>query len=139
MGARRLLVMLTLAAALSAPATATAARSVGTPAQIAWVRSAATRFVDAELAGDGASACAVLNAPLRANRGSRTCAQRQDARIAGLLRSGAERRRLLAERRAIATAVVVVRGKVASLGLKTPLLNGPNNFLWTEMCWMLEG
>ena len=37
------------------------------------------------------------------------------------------------------TAQDLVHGNVASLGVKTPLLNGPNDFLWTEMCWMLEG
>jgi hypothetical protein len=141
MSARRVLAPLVLAAALLGPAasSAAAAHSVGTPAQIAWVRSAATRFVDAELAGNGADACAVLNAPLRATRNHRTCAQRQDARIANIDRAAGERRRLLAERRAIASAAVVVHGSEAQLALKTPLLNGPNHFLWTEMCWMLKG
>ncbi len=46
---------------------------------------------------------------------------------------------LRAERRAAASARVVVTGDVASIELPAPLLHGPNHFLWTENCWMLEG
>ena len=139
MRARRALWLPVLALCLIAPAGASAAHSVGTPSQIAWVRSAATRFIDAELTGNGAAACAVLNAPLRATRGHRTCEQRQDARISSMLRAGGARRALRGELRAVARAAVVVDGNHASLDLGTPLLNGPNHFVWTEMCWMLEG
>ena len=44
-----------------------------------------------------------------------------------------------AEQRAIANARVVVHGDRASIELPTPLLAGPNHFLWIENCWMLEG
>jgi hypothetical protein len=138
MRARRALPLLALALCLLAPAGASASRSVGTPSQIAWVRSAATRFIDAELSGNGAAACGVLNAPLRVTRDHRTCEQRQDSRIAAMLRESTMRRHLEALRRAVTTAAVIVHGNVASLDLKSPLLNGPNHFVWTEMCWMLE-
>ena len=136
---RRSIVLLALALAAIAPAGASAAHSVGTPEQIAWVRSAATRFVTAELAGNGAAACGILNAPLRATSHHRTCEQRQDARLKGMLKSRAARAHLHAQLHEIPKATVVVHGNVASLDLKTPLLHGPNRFLWTEMCWMLEG
>jgi hypothetical protein len=124
-------------AALVAPANASAERSVGTPGQIAWVRSAATRFVTAELTGDGANACAVLNAPLRATEHGRTCAQRWSSRIAKLLREPGGRAGLRAQKHAIATAAVVVHGNVASIDLPAPLMGGANRFVWSENCWML--
>jgi hypothetical protein len=127
------------AAALALPATAFGGYSVGSREQIAWVRRAASNFVSAELAGNGAGACAILNAPLRANRHHRTCAQRWNARLRTLLHDPAARARLRAQRRAIPSAVVIVHGDVASIGLSSPLMSGPNRFLWTENCWMLEG
>jgi hypothetical protein len=139
MRARRAVVLLAFSASLLTPASSLAAHSVGTPEQIAWVRRAARNFVNAEIAGNGAGACGILNAPLRATRNHRTCEQRWDARLKSMLRSPAERRLLRAQRRAIAAATVIVHGNVASLAVKTPLFNGPNHFLWTEMCWMLEG
>ncbi len=126
-------------AALSFPAGALGAHSVGTSEQIAWVRRAATNFVSAELAGNGAGACGILNAPLRATVHRRSCAQRQDARLAGLLRDRRARARIRAQLRAIPTAVVIVRGNTATIALSTPLMSGANRFLWTENCWMLEG
>jgi len=138
MGPRRILTALVCAAALLAPASASAEYSVGTREQIAWVRSAASRFVTAELAGNGANACAILNAPLRATRHGRTCEQRWNAKLSKLLRDRGERARLRAQERAIPSAAVIVRGDVATLGLATPLMGGPNRFLWTENCWMLE-
>jgi len=139
MSARRAVLLLAFSASLLTPASSFASHSVGTPEQIAWVRRAATNFVNDELAGNGAGACGILNAPLRATQHHRTCEQRWDARLKAMLRSPAERRLLKAERHAIAGAPVVVHGNVASLGLKPPLFNGPNHFLWTEMCWMLQG
>ena len=118
---------------------ARAERSVGTPGQIAWVRSAASRFVEAELSGSGEAACAVLNAPLRVSIHGRTCAERLDARFAALLRRPAARSALRRQARAITDAAVIVHGNSARLALATPLLAGPNHFLWTEDCWMLEG
>jgi len=139
MGLRPAIATLACAAALPAAASASSAHSVGTREQIAWVRRAASNFVAAELNGDGASACSILNAPLRATQHDRTCAQRWDAKLARLLREPGGRARLRAERRAIPSAVVVVRGDAARIELPAPLASGPNRFLWTENCWMLEG
>jgi hypothetical protein len=136
---RSAVALLTCAAALIAPGSALGARSVGSHEQIAWVRRAATNFVSAELAGDGASACAVLNAPLRATEHRRSCAQRWDARLAKRLHEPGARTQLRTERRAIASATVVVHGDGASIELPAPLMSGPNRFRWTENCWMLEG
>lgn len=132
--------LLTVGALLVPVATAAAysERSVGTPQQIAWVRRAAHRFVSAELAANGSEACAVLNAPLRARTRGRTCEQRWKARLASMLRKGRVRSRLRSELRAVSSARVVVRGNVATIELPAPLLHGPNRFLWTENCWMLE-
>ena len=113
-------------------------RSVGTPGQVAWVRSAAERFLGAELTANAAEACAVLNAPLRATMHGRSCQQRWHARLAKLLREPGMRATLTAEKRAAARARVVVTGDVASIELPGALLHGPNRFLWTENCWMLE-
>jgi hypothetical protein len=129
-----------LAAAVMLPAAASAAHSVGTPGQIAWVRSAATRFVTAELAGDGASACAILNAPLRASEHGRTCTQRWNAKLAQLLRETGARAQLRSQKRAISSAVVVVRGNWATIALPAPLMSDASNrFRWSENCWMLAG
>jgi hypothetical protein len=114
-------------------------RSVGTPEQVAWVRHAAQRFVNAELSGNGTEACAVLNASLRATVHGRTCEQRWNARLETLLHRQGVRADLRAELRAASSARVVVSGRVASIELPAPLLGGPNRFLWTENCWMLEG
>src|ERR1700683_2660799 len=139
MSLRFALVVLVGAAALATPAGAFAAHSVGTREQVAWVRRSATRFVTAELTRNGAEACAVLNAPLRATQHGRTCEQRWDAKLGQLLREPGSRVRLRAERRAIASAAVIVHGNSASLGLATPLMSGSSQFTWSESCWMLEG
>jgi len=124
-------------AALLAPTSALASHSVGTAAQIAWVRSAATRFVTAELAHNGAEACAVLNAPLRGSVHGRSCEQRWDAKLAKLARPA--RVKLRAQKREISSAAVIVRGDYATIELPTRLMSGPNRFYWTENCWMLMG
>ncbi|HXR29457.1 MAG TPA: hypothetical protein VN772_07745 [Solirubrobacteraceae bacterium] len=142
MSSRTAIATLVAASALAVPAAAAAAyseHSVGTPEQIAWVRRAAGNFVAAELSGNGAGACTVLNAPLRATVHHRTCEQRWNARLATLLRERGARAHLRAEQRAISSARVVVHGNVASIELPSPLMSGPNRFLWTENCWMLEG
>jgi hypothetical protein len=142
MSPRRPITLLACALALLLPAAAAGVyseHSVGSPEQIAWVRSAAGRFVAAELSGNGAGACAVLNAPLRAVEHHRTCEQRLNARLGKLLHERGARSRLRAEQRAIASARVVVHGNLASIELPAPLLAGPNRFLWTENCWMLMG
>jgi heterodisulfide reductase subunit B len=142
MSLRRTLAVLVCASALVLPASAFGAHSVGSREQITWVRRAASNFVTAELSGNGASACGILNAPLRATRHNRTCAQRWNAKLAKLLREPGGRARLRAQQRAIPTAAVIVHGYVASLDLPTPLdgkPTHPNHFLWTENCWMLEG
>ena|SRR5712691_4780972 len=141
MSLRGSLLALTCTATLAAPGAASLAQadsySTGTREQIAWVRRAASNFVTAELAGNGAGACAILNAPLRGSFHHVTCAQRWNARLARLLREGGGRARLRTERRAIPSAVVTVHGDRASIGLPTPLLGTGSRFLWTENCWML--
>lgn len=139
MGVRRTVIALLCAASLIAPVGASGAYSVGTREQISWVRRAASNFVAAELARNGTGACAILNGPLRATQHHRTCAQRWNARLTLLLREPSGRARLRAQQRAIPSAVVVVHGRVASIGLSAPLMSGANRFLWTENCWMLEG
>ncbi len=130
--------LLTTAALM--PASASAAHSVGTPGQIAWVRSAASRFVTAELARDGASACGILNAPLRATEHGRTCTQRWNARLDTLLHQAGARARLRSQEHAISSAVVIVHGDWATIALPAPLMdNASNRFYWTENCWMLAG
>lgn len=123
---------------LPASAGASGARSSGTAEQIAWVRRAATRFVSAELAGDGASACEVLAAHLRASEHGRTCAQRWDAQLRRLLREPGGRARMRAQKAAIPAAAVTVRGAVASIALPTPLMGSSSRFVWSENCWMLN-
>ena len=130
--------VLAAVAALALPAGAGASYSRGTHEQIAWVRSAALRFVTAELSGDGASACAVLDGRLRTPRHGRTCEQRWDAKIHAMTRRAAERRRLRALKRAIPSAAVDVHGNLAWIHLRTALMDGPNRFHWTENCWMLQ-
>jgi len=138
--ARALLVAAVVCAATLVPAaSALAAGSVGTSEQIAWVRRAASNFVAAELSGNGAGACAILNAPLRTPRHHRTCAQRWNTKLSELQREPLGRAHLRALQRAIPSATVVVHGYTASIDLPTPLVHGPNRFLWTENCWMLEG
>jgi hypothetical protein len=123
---------------LAAPAAA--AGSYGSREQVAWVRRAATNFVNAELNGDGAAACAILDARLRGTVRHRTCAQRWDARLKRLLRQPGERTGLRRERRAISSAEVTVRGHRAAIALPAPLASdSANRFLWTENCWMLTG
>lgn len=140
MNARSAVAVLACATALMvAPVAAFSAHSVGTHEQIAWVRRAASNFVTAELGGNGAGACAILDAPLRTAEHHRTCAQRWNAKLAVLLHEPGGRARLRAQQRAIPSAIVVVHGKVASLGLATPLMGGSNKFVWTENCWMLKG
>jgi hypothetical protein len=130
--------VLVCAAAAAPRARAYSERSVGSPQQVAWVRSAAERFVAAELRADGAGACAILDARLRFTSHGRTCAQRWSAKLSQLLRERGARAQLRRESRAVASARVVVRGANASIELPLPLDGGPNRFRWTENCWMLE-
>jgi hypothetical protein len=139
MGIRRGVTVLVCAAVLLPSASASGAYSVGTPKQVAWVRRAASNFVGDELSGNGAGACAILNAPLRATRHHRTCAQRWGAKLAKLLHEPGGRARLQAQKRAIPSATVVIHGNTASLELTTPLTNGSNQMVWTENCWMVRG
>lgn len=127
----------TQAPASASAAAMTAAYSEGTPAQVAWVRSAASRFVQAESRGDGAGACAVLAASLRAKRAGVTCAARWNALLRVRLRSGAVRAALSRDARAIARARVDVHGTAATIALPVALMNGHSRFRWTENCWML--
>ncbi len=108
--------------------------------EISTLRSAATRFVTAELAGSGSGACGVLNAPLAGVVGHRTCAERWDATLHTMLRTPGERHRLQADAAAIATARVSLSSGdyVATIALPTPLLGSESRFVWTNNCWMLE-
>jgi hypothetical protein len=139
MSLRRCVALIGCAAGLMLPASASAAHSVGSREQVSWVRSAAGRFVAAELAGNGVGACAVLNAPLRASRNHRSCAERWNAKLAALLHEPGAATRLRSEQHAIPSAVVIVHGYIAQIELPTPLMSGPNRFLWSENCWMLRG
>jgi SpoIID/LytB domain protein len=121
----------------SAPASAATAYAEGTPEQIAWVRRAASNFVRAELKGDGAGACAVLVAGLRAARAGVSCAARWDALLRSRLSARAARAQLRRDARAIASARVEVRGTSATIALPVALLSGHSRFRWTENCWML--
>jgi len=107
--------------------------------QVSWVRAAAARFVNAELDGNGAEACAVLVMSMRMTEHGRTCAQRWDARIRAMDKSAAVRRRWRAQAREVPSAVVRVNGNHATIVLPTRLIAGANHFLWTENCWMLTG
>jgi hypothetical protein len=125
--------------ALLAPAPALASGgSQGTREQIAWVRRAAGNFIAAELSGNGAGACAILAAPLRAPQDGRSCQARWNARLASLLRDRASRAQLHADSRSVGSARVLVRGWTASIALPAPLLAGRSRFVWSENCWMLE-
>jgi hypothetical protein len=138
MSVRRGIALLACAAVPALPAGAASAHSVGSYEQVAWVRRAATNFVSAELAGNGAGACAILNAPLRATQHHRTCAQRWNAKLARLLHEPGGRARLRAQARAIPSAAVIIHGDVAAIELPAPLMSGPNRFVWSENCWMLK-
>ncbi len=139
MSLRSAIAVIACAASLTLPAAATASHSVGTSGQIAWVRTASTRFVTAELKRDPSEACAVLTAKERATIHNRTCEQRWNAKIATMLHEAGERARLRADRNAIASAMVIVHGNLATIELPTPLLNGSNELVWTENCWMVKG
>jgi hypothetical protein len=139
MSPHRAVAVLACTASLLAPASsALAAYPAGSREQRAWVRRAASNFVAAELSGNGAGACAILDARLRRSEHHRTCAQRWDAKLAKLLHTRAGREHLRSQQHGIASAAVVVRGDVAWIELPTPLMSGQNRFLWTENCWMLE-
>ena len=130
---------LSCAAMLALPASAAATQSAGSAGQIAAVRGAASNFVAAELAGNGAGACAHLTAAQRATEHDRTCAQRWDAKLTELLREPGGRAALRKDAHAIGSAVVLVRGNTASIELPTPLVGGNGNrLLWVEDCWMLR-
>ncbi len=136
---RRIIPTLACAATLISPASTLAAGSVGTPEQIAWVRRAASNFIAAELGGNGARACAILNASLRTTQHHRTCTQRWNAKLSKLLREPLSRAHLHILQQAIPSATVIVHDYIASINLPTPLIHGSNRFLWTENCWMLDG
>jgi hypothetical protein len=132
------LVIVALVLVIPAAAAGYSERSVGSRSQIAWVRSAARRFLTAETAGNGAGACAILIAKLRAPLRGHTCEARWNARLASQRRDHGARSRLRTDLRAVGSARVVVHGNVASIELPAPLLHGATRFLWTENCWMLE-
>jgi hypothetical protein len=113
---------------------AAAAVSTGTASGL---RYAVTRLLNAELARDGAGACAVLNAPLGTTVDGRSCTQRWDARIDRMLAAPGGAGRLRADLRAAASAPVRISGLHATIALPHPLLDGQSRFYWTADCWML--
>jgi len=129
--------VLTAGLALSSGALAARADSDGTASTL---RSAATRFVMAELAGNGANACAVLYAPLATTVDGRTCAQRWTAKLRVMLDEHGMRHALEADLAAISSAPVSVTGGGyhGTITLPTPLLDGTSKFFWTANCWMLQ-
>lgn len=127
-------------AGLGMAATTAAAGWSSTANEVATLRSQATRFVTAEINGDGATACAVLNAPWSGVVDHRTCTQRWDASLHTLLRTPGARRQLRADAAAIPTARVDLSadGYTATIALPTPLFASLSRFVWTNNCWMLE-
>jgi hypothetical protein len=113
---------------------AAAAHSTGTPSQIAWVRRASGNFLAAELKGDGAAACGVLDARLRGH----DCARHWNSRLAAMLHRPGARQALQADRRAVSSATVLVTGGHATIDLPHPLYGGVSRLAWNEMCWMVE-
>ena len=130
----RLLVLVCAGALLAAPSAALAAGSAVTAATL---RAAATRLVTAELAGDGATACGILDAPLTGTLHGRTCAERWDARLARVLARPGGRAGLRADLRAIPRARVSLHGLYGTIALPQALLDGASRFYWTANCWML--
>jgi len=129
------LLAIAAAAAVVAPVTASAqSQWAGTAPEL---RAAVTRLLDAELAGDGGSACGILYAPLTGVVGGRDCTQRWDARLGRMLRAPGGRATVKANLRALATAPIAMNGNYASIALPHPLLDGQSRFYWTANCWML--
>jgi len=129
------LLALAVAAALAAPAIASAqSQWSGTAPEL---RAAVTRLLDAELAGDGGSACGILYAPLTGVVGGRDCTQRWDARLGRMLHAAGGRASVRANLRAVAGAAIAMTGNYASIALPHPLLDGQSRFYWTANCWML--
>lgn len=128
-----------LVACLALTGLAAPAGAASDASQIAWVRQSAGEFIAAELAGNGAAACGRLTAAMRATRNHRTCQQRWDARLRGVLREEGERARLRAQQRALRTATITIHGDWASIALPTPLLGSTSELQWTENCWMVTG
>jgi hypothetical protein len=134
-GGRLLAAVCAAALALALPAAATA-QGGGTAAGL---RNAAARLISAELAGDGATVCGVLDSSLTATIDGRTCAQRWDARSAALRATARGRHELRADLRAAANAPVAISESYGSIALPAPLLAGRTRFYWTADCWMLVG
>jgi hypothetical protein len=126
-----------LLACAAAPSLAYRERSVGSREQIAWVRRAAGNFLAAESSGNGAAACSVLIAPLRATQNRHSCQERWNVRLRALRGDRAARSRLRTDQHAVASAAVRVHGNSATIELPAPLLGASNRFVWTENCWML--
>jgi hypothetical protein len=133
MRSRSILVAACATIALSVPAAASA-DSTGT---VAGLRAQVQRLITAELGGDAATVCAILNAPLNGTIKGVPCTTRWDAKLARLKHAG--RHRLHADMAAIPAAGVSSDGTYASITLPHPLLHGQSKFYWTDNCWMLMG
>jgi hypothetical protein len=121
------------ATALALPAGASA-DATGT---VPGLRAQVQRLITAELTGDGATVCAILNAPLTVTHHGVTCTARWDAKLKHMKRKG--RRRLHADVAAVGAAAVTSDGTYASITLPHPLLAGQSKFYWYDNCWMLMG
>jgi len=129
------LLAIAAAAAVAAPVTASASSQwAGTAPEL---RAAVTRLLDAELAGDGGTACGILYAPLTGVVGGRDCTQRWDARLSHMLHARGGRASIRANLRAVPTAAIAMNGNYATIALPHALLNGGSRFYWTANCWML--
>jgi hypothetical protein len=129
------LLALVAAAVVMAPVTASAqSQWAGTTPVL---RAAVTRLLDAELAGDGGTACGILYAPLTGVVAGRDCAQRWDTRLGRMLHAPGGRASVRANLRAVASAAIAMNGNYASIALPHQLLDGASRFYWTANCWML--
>jgi hypothetical protein len=134
---RAALVAAALSAATAAPASAGWSSHAN---EVATLRAQATRFVNAELQGDGATVCAVLDKPNQGVGAHQTCTGHWNATLRAMHNTAGARQHLRADLRAIATARVTLthNGYVATIALPTPLLGDSDEFYWTQNCWMLE-
>jgi hypothetical protein len=105
--------------------------SAGTPGTVANLRGQVTRLINAELAKDTATVCAIVAYP------ASTCQQRWTRSLTHFLHHGG-RHMLKADLAAVPHAAVSSNGYLASISLPHPLLGGQSKFSWYDNCWMLE-
>lgn len=133
MRSRSIFLTVAATAALALPAVASA-DATGT---VPGLRAQVQRLITAELTGDGATVCAILNAPLTGTHHGVTCTARWDTKLSQM--KHARRHRLHADMAASQTASVNSDGTYASIALPHPLLGDQSKFYWYDNCWMLMG